>query len=154
MTRLAQRSDGNTYFVEHSSDLPRIFSDELGDVLSVVARRVVIEIEFPAGVRPLNFVGRDGVVRGQRAELTLNQLYGGHLAPSSAREVYGLYKAMMQAAVDYDRLPKTPCRLIKQQNTFAFYTSRAGMIDALDYRGNSFNVTFPGCNHPKHQVVP
>ncbi|MDO8545370.1 MAG: VWA domain-containing protein, partial [Opitutaceae bacterium] len=24
MTRLAQRSDGNTYFVEHSSDLPRI----------------------------------------------------------------------------------------------------------------------------------
>ena len=44
-------------------------------------------------------------------------------------------------------------RLIKQQNTFAFYTSRAGIIDALDYRGNSFNVTFPACNHPEHQVV-
>ena len=44
-------------------------------------------------------------------------------------------------------------RLIKQQNTFAFYTSRAGMIETLDYRGNSFNATFPACTHPEHQVV-
>lgn len=44
-------------------------------------------------------------------------------------------------------------RLIKQQNTFAFYTSRAGMIEALDYRGNSFNAVFPACNHPEHQAV-
>ena len=42
MTRLALRSDGNTYFVEHSNDLPRIFSAELGDVLNVVARRIII----------------------------------------------------------------------------------------------------------------
>lgn len=77
MTRLAQRSDGNTYFVEHSSDLSRIFAAELGDVMNVVARRVVIEIEFPAGVRPLNFVGREGTIKGQRAELSLNQIYGG-----------------------------------------------------------------------------
>jgi hypothetical protein len=44
-------------------------------------------------------------------------------------------------------------RLIKQQNTFAFYTSRAGMIEALDYRGNSFNAAFPACDHPEHQVL-
>ena len=44
-------------------------------------------------------------------------------------------------------------RLIKQENTFAFYTSRAGMIEALDYRGNTFNVTFPACTHPEHRVV-
>jgi gluconate 2-dehydrogenase subunit 3-like protein len=44
-------------------------------------------------------------------------------------------------------------RLIKQQNTFAFYTSRAGMIETLDYRGNSVNAEFPACNHPEHQVV-
>lgn len=77
MTRLAARSDGNTYFVESSDDLPRIFAAELGDTLSVVARRVVIEIEFPQGVRPVRFVGREGTIREQRAELTLNQLYGG-----------------------------------------------------------------------------
>jgi Ca-activated chloride channel family protein len=77
MTRLAQRSDGNTYFVESSEDLPRIFAAELGDVLNVVARRVVIEIQFPEGVRPLQFVGRDGSISGQKAELALNQVYGG-----------------------------------------------------------------------------
>ncbi|HEY3741217.1 MAG TPA: gluconate 2-dehydrogenase subunit 3 family protein [Bryobacteraceae bacterium] len=43
--------------------------------------------------------------------------------------------------------------LIKQSNTFAFYTSRAGMIEALDYRGNSYNVSFPACTHPEHQKV-
>jgi len=77
MTRLALKSDGNTYFAENAGDLARIFNAELGDVLSIVARRAVITIEFPEGVRPIRFVGRDGVIRGQRAELTLNQIYGG-----------------------------------------------------------------------------
>jgi len=44
-------------------------------------------------------------------------------------------------------------RLIKQQNTFAFYTSRAGLIEALDYKGNSYNVSFPACTHPEHQQI-
>ncbi len=44
-------------------------------------------------------------------------------------------------------------RLIKQQNTFAFYTSRAGMIEALDYRGNTYNLTFPACDHPEHHRI-
>lgn len=42
-------------------------------------------------------------------------------------------------------------RLIKQQNTFAFYTSRAGIIENLDYRGNSYYAEFPACTHPEHQ---
>jgi Ca-activated chloride channel family protein len=77
MTRLARKSDGNTYFVSSSRDLPAIFNAELGDVLNVVARRVVVTVEFPVGVRPLAFVGREGAIRGQRAEFELNQLYGG-----------------------------------------------------------------------------
>jgi Ca-activated chloride channel family protein len=77
MTRLAQRSDGNTYFVESSDDLPRIFAGELGDVFNIVARRVVVELEFPRGVRPLGFVGREGAISGQKAEIALNQIYGG-----------------------------------------------------------------------------
>jgi hypothetical protein len=44
-------------------------------------------------------------------------------------------------------------RLIKQQNTFAFYTSRQGLIECLDYRGDSFNVTFPACEHPEHRTL-
>jgi len=77
MTRLAQSSDGNTYFAQSSADLERIFSGELGDVLSVGARRVVLTLDFPEWVRPIAFVGREGRIDGRRAELTMNQLYGG-----------------------------------------------------------------------------
>jgi len=44
-------------------------------------------------------------------------------------------------------------RLIKQQNTFAFYTSRQGLIDCLDYKGNSYNASFPPCDHPEHHTL-
>jgi hypothetical protein len=44
-------------------------------------------------------------------------------------------------------------RLVKQQNTFAFYTSRAGLIEALDYKGNTYNATFPACDHSEHRSV-
>jgi len=76
MTRLSQNSDGNTYFVESSRDLSRIFTAELGDVLSVVAKKVNIIIECPNGVKPLNIIGREGRIKGRFVELSLNQLYG------------------------------------------------------------------------------
>jgi len=77
MTQLAERSDGNHYFVESSQDLPRIFAAELGDVLSVVARKVIIEIECPPGVKPLRIIGREGRIKGQKVEVRMNQIYGG-----------------------------------------------------------------------------
>jgi len=77
MSQLAEKSDGNHYFVESSRDLPRIFAAELGDVLSVAARQVIIEIDCPKGVRPLRIIGREGRIRGNRVEIHLNQLYGG-----------------------------------------------------------------------------
>ncbi len=77
MTQLSQNSDGNTYFVENSSDLPRIFAAELGDVLNVVAKNVKIKIICPDNVKPLAVIGRDGRIKGQTVELKMNQLYGG-----------------------------------------------------------------------------
>ena len=139
MTRLAQRSDGNTYFVENSGDLPRIFAAELGDVLNVVARRVVIEIDFPVGVRPLNFVGRDGTIRGQRAELTLNQLYGGQekfalieveVAPSRS----GVEIEIASARVSYeDALNQRAATLTAKRNV-QFSTSRAAVVSSADHK--------------------
>jgi Ca-activated chloride channel family protein len=107
MTRVAQTSDGNTYFVENSADLPRIFAAELGDVLSVVARDVTVEIECGDGVRPLRIIGRDGVIRGSKVELRLNQLYGGQQkyalveveVPASAADAV---RQIALARVDYD----------------------------------------------------
>jgi hypothetical protein len=75
---------------------------------------------------------------------------------SDAQGRLALVTAMARPEIDRSAThPLYPVfRLIKQQNTFAFYTSRAGMIETLDYRGNSFNATFPGCAHPEHKVAP
>ena len=56
-----------------------------------------------------------------------------------------------------DRSKKHPASaaylLIKRENAFAFYTSRAGIIGALDYKGNTYNAVFPGCQHPEHHAL-
>lgn len=95
MTRLAQNSDGNTYFVESSRDLPRIFSAELGDVLSVFARDVILDIEILGGGRPIRIIGRDGRVDDRHVELRLNNLYGG-------QEKYVLVEVEVPAGTERD----------------------------------------------------
>ncbi len=44
-------------------------------------------------------------------------------------------------------------RLIKEMTVHAFYTSRVGLIDVLEYKGLAFLTDFPGCNHPEHRTV-
>lgn len=78
---------------------------------------------------------------------------GFHAADAKGRAA--MVEAMSKP--ERDRGAKHPAysayRLIKRQNTFAFYTSRAGMIETLDYKGNSYNASFPPCDHPEHHVV-
>lgn len=76
MTRLSQKSDGNSYFVETSSELPQIFASELGDVLNVVAKKIKVTISMPDGVEPLAIIGREGRIKGRTIEFSMNQLYG------------------------------------------------------------------------------
>lgn len=75
MTRLAGMSDGNHAFVENAAELARVFQYEFGDVLSVVAQDLIIEIRCLNGVRPLRLLGREGEVIGDRVRTRLNQLY-------------------------------------------------------------------------------
>ena len=77
MARLSQRSDGNTYFAEAGMDLPRIFAAELGEVLNVVAKEVRVIVTLPDDVTPVEIIGREGRIKGNRIELSMNQLYGG-----------------------------------------------------------------------------
>jgi Ca-activated chloride channel family protein len=72
MTALAQRSDGNHYYVAESGDLPQIFAKELGDVLDVVAQRVEITIEFPEGVRVIRSIGREAECRDRYVSFGLS----------------------------------------------------------------------------------
>ncbi len=42
---------------------------------------------------------------------------------------------------------------IKEMTVHAFYTSRAGLIETLEYKGNAYLTEFPGCNHPEHHQI-
>jgi len=97
MARLAQNSDGNTYFVESGVDLPRIFAAELGDVLNVVATQVNVTITLPDNVQPVDIIGREGRIMGQKIELFMNQLYGD-------QEKYALVEVRLPAAREGDQL--------------------------------------------------
>lgn len=75
MTQLAVSSDGNHAFAENAGDLAQIFQHELGDILSVVAQDVQIDIQFDAGVTPVRAIGRDAAITGNKARVSLSQLY-------------------------------------------------------------------------------
>lgn len=75
MVQLAGNSDGNHVFVEHASDLARIFRSEFGELSTVVAQDLNVIIQCEPGVRPLRLLGREGEIRGQRVAVRLNQLY-------------------------------------------------------------------------------
>lgn len=74
MTRLALRSDGNHGFVENADQLATFFNYELGDVLSVVAQDIDIEIEFDKGIKPLGALNHDVEIHGRTATFSLGQL--------------------------------------------------------------------------------
>jgi Ca-activated chloride channel family protein len=121
-------------------------------VLNVVARRVVVEIEFPVGVRPLNFIGREGVIRGQKAELTLNQLYGGQekfalVEAEVTPPESGTESEIARARVSYDdtltqrNITLTATRLAKFSRTRQVVIDSADRQVQADYARNVIAVT-------------
>jgi Ca-activated chloride channel family protein len=78
MTKLAYKSDGNHYFAEHASELAGIFDNEFGQVLSVVAQDIRIEINCARGIRPIRLLGRTGRISGRTATLSMSNLYSNH----------------------------------------------------------------------------
>jgi Ca-activated chloride channel family protein len=77
MAGLAEASDANYYYVKDTEKLPEIFAKELGEMISVAARDVKIEIICPEGVKPLGFIGRTETFSGNCATVKLSQFTGG-----------------------------------------------------------------------------
>ena len=77
MAGLAEASDANYYYVKDTEKLPEIFAKELGELLTVAARDVRIEIVCPDGVKPLGFIGRAEKFDSQRATVNLSQFTTG-----------------------------------------------------------------------------
>lgn len=78
MSKLAATSNGRHYFAKESADLARLFDKEFGDVMTIVAQEVEVEIRCADGVRPVRLLGRGGQIRGQSVKVDVNQLYSDH----------------------------------------------------------------------------
>lgn len=83
MTALAEASDANYYYVADVETLPDVFRNELGELKSLVARDLTIEIECPKGVKPIRFLGRPEELKSQTGTFTFGTLAGGQ-----SREIY------------------------------------------------------------------
>lgn len=83
MTALAEASDANYYYVADVEALPEVFESELGELQSVIARRLELEITFPEGVEPLEILGRPGAIENGRGKVVF-----GSLAAEQNRELY------------------------------------------------------------------
>lgn len=97
MAALAGRSDGNTYFIENSDDLPRIFNAELGDAFQVAARDVRLSVRFD-GAHPVELVGRDGRIEDGTVTVDFNQIY-------STQEKYVLVRTEFPIGRDGETRP-------------------------------------------------
>ena len=76
MGALASAGGGNVYFAQNGDRIPEIFSEEIGEALTMAARDVQIQLECAHGVTPLGAIGKKGHINGQNIDLTINNLYG------------------------------------------------------------------------------
>lgn len=109
MTQLAGYSDGNHAFVEDASELAGIFQYEFGDVLSVVAQNVDVQIECADGVKPIRVLGRKANIINNRVTTRLNQLYSGQekyliLEVEISPQNTGTEKNIAKVGVQYNNL--------------------------------------------------
>lgn len=75
MDKLALNSDGNHSFVETPDELAKVFDQELGSLLSVVAQDLTFTVELAEGIRPVRSLGLESNISGQSVSVSFNQLY-------------------------------------------------------------------------------
>jgi hypothetical protein len=136
----------------NAQDAPKFFAPADFETLQAYTE-ILIPTDDTPGAREarcahyIDFVlqSTDNATPWREAMLALKSL-GFHAADQAGREA-------IVAAMSAPAHPNHAVfQLIKRETAFAFYTSRTGTLDALDYRGNSFNHTFPACDHPEHHA--
>ncbi len=106
MTALAEASDANYYHVADVETLPEVFEKELGELQSIVAREVIIEIRCPEGVRPRRILGRPGELKSSSETIQFATVSSGqnreiYLECLVAPEALGKVNEIAQVSVRY-----------------------------------------------------
>ena len=63
--------------------------------------------------------------------------------------------AILQAlSTDADTAKSGFFKTIKDLTIDGYYSSEKGLVAELDFKGNTFRPSFPGCTHPEHWPTP
>jgi Ca-activated chloride channel family protein len=111
MSALAQASDANYYYVRDAEKLPEIFARELGQLLTITARDIRIEIVCPAGVEPIDLIGRPEKFENRQTVVQLSPLASGQ-----NRYLFLRCKVTASREIDQRDLAKVKLTYIDQLN--------------------------------------
>lgn len=154
MDKLALNSDGNHSFVETPEELVKVFDQELGSLLSVVAQDLTFTIELAEGVRPVRSLGLESNISGQSVSVSFNQLYAEQnkfllLEIETPAHETEQDQLIAKAEVNYFDLSKNKtakahsqsvARYSKESTMVKKSQNREVMITAVDFIANEKNV--------------
>ena len=133
MSSIASYSDGNHVFVNNSADLENVFVHEFTDLMSAIAKDVVITIQLKNGVKPVRLLGRDGVIKGNEITVKMNQLFSNQekyvlleVIPDKGK--VGQEKTLAQVDLKYDNLLENKTENETQEVRIS-YTKDKKMVD-------------------------
>ena len=138
---------------------PRFLDDAELDAVTELAELIIPQTDTP-GAKAANvhqyidFVlseateKRQGSFRGGLA--WLDERSGSRFVSLDEQAQIKLLEALSADGSSEDERGVAFFEQIKQLTVEGYYRSRAGMIEELDYDGNSFLGEFEGCTHPEH----
>lgn len=104
MMKIAQKGDGNHYYVQESVDLQTIFSEELALASKTYAQDLRIKIILPEGFKIKEFLNYEGQIIDNQAALTLGQLMA-----EATRKIY--LEVGQINPMDWDTFEELPIKL-------------------------------------------
>lgn len=157
MTQLALSSDGNHGFAETPGQLESLFASELGDVMSVVANDVIIEIELAPGITPVRGLNRPISIKGRKVEMKLAQIYGKQrknviVEVAVPKGVAGKSRKLGDVAVAYRNLATRKQAKVAEALAVTFDGSRAVVEKSANQRV-MVGVTAALANERQKQAV-
>lgn len=75
MTALAERGNGNYYFIADAEKIPSIFDRELSGLLKVVAQNAHITLDLPEGIHVSKAFGGHYVLDGNQVKINFRDIY-------------------------------------------------------------------------------
>lgn len=137
MAQLAANSDGTHAFAESADDLDRIFVAEFGDILSVVAQEVVVNIRCKKGIRPVRVLGRKAEINGNTVIAQFNQIYSKQqkyvlLEIEVAAGVAGSSRDVADAEVSYANLGTRTTDTLTSSIATRFTKKDAELVASVD----------------------